>query len=482
MNWAHKVVPSKLYSLHALSKSNCLVLAEGEQVLVLPCFEVFRSYYGVGTDLANAFLTETWNEAASKLAVLPETVKIAGDGSADAGAVALGEATKLVVKLRKQLSDESAMMLAHFLLDPVGRKAAAAIFPETLHPPDEHRKPRSVAVRIPFGWSRFKVKVRGIMLRDDGDGGARSFLGLQIIGTSWLGPAEIEVLAPEQAKSTSEPAGEKEVSNTESLIPPAEPAPVLVAPNIDAGTGSEVQISLAGSKWFRRPNIVKKKYELPPDDGKKPIKVTYTTSTVASAGNRHGGTRGVPHVRYEPNARGKASDTFEAVVKLFEALKADAVIEQWEPVTPEGGEFFLGNLPVWPLIPLSGSKWVYEHGKFWRTALVCRFKVDVQVGYWIEIDVRKDKPDNTYRSLLIDIGDMDAQEIIEEVLKHACEHGRRGVWYREDEKDESMLPPLAPGIIATQLYTHTVRDRVLRVEGAARKIRALFSDPFVQRR
>ena len=120
---------------------------DGTEV-ILPCYEVFRAFYAGTSELAVKLLTAPWDAAAVQKIMAAATVE---------GTSATPEWR---ISLLADNTQTAIRYLAHLVLDPVTRRAAASIYPHLAHSRQFELEDPWLRVTPPFRNQRVKVRAR----------------------------------------------------------------------------------------------------------------------------------------------------------------------------------------------------------------------------------------------------------------------------------------------------------------------------------
>ena len=127
---------------------NWLFLQDAKQTLIIPGFEVFRTFYGRNSELALALLSGRWDTMKTRV-VDPALTQVDEHGD-------------WFIRLRTRMETDLARFVAHLTISPFGLACANRVFTQFLaaeNSPPGARKP-GLALEIPFEWKSLELTCR----------------------------------------------------------------------------------------------------------------------------------------------------------------------------------------------------------------------------------------------------------------------------------------------------------------------------------
>jgi hypothetical protein len=415
-NYTYSIINKRQYPLGDFSSSYCVVLNNGKHTLVLPCHEVFRSFYAPHRLMALALTSGPWEQTWRNVARPEETLIREDDRLWQVG-------------LRKDIKDAFAPLIGNLLLTEFGRSQANSIYTNFL---TEMNGRARIKTAIPFDWDRLNLTVRCISLHTNPD----KYLVTEIVRMEWLGPEKIWVVRDNDGRTGSNPIAvdlpEPFLNKNRNQISALDEEPISVNSDEDPDQASTaVDFSTAGAIWDNPPKIEKTekiesyKYEGSPRQGENEA-----LSSSSPGIGTFGGTDSAI-AQYQTRERRDLSSRFWETTDLLDRLNDDGQIDGWKFLTPPRPRL-VGNLPTWelPRKILDGTgqlrtpRWALMEDGSRRTALVCEILYSNRSIYWIELEVRP--TEGGFRSLLFICDDNKSLDLVKALLHIAVQ--KKGKW------------------------------------------------------
>ncbi len=520
----YRVLNKRAYALGAdLKDSKCIIAQTSSGILVLPCSEVFRSYFAPTTRMANQLVRGSWDKTWQELAV------------PGAGTGILADGTGWQITLRHDVKEEeegAAFLLANLIIDPDGLRAAHSVH-HNLHYTGEAKKNREAGrpvhlfANLPFGWPRLKIKVACLKPYPQ----IQKYVGLRILQTVWEGPRKINIVREQDPAGGRNPDGDGEERNVVHLqLPQVLGDDVQVESAVPPGYGESITATLDGMIWVDPPDMPRRGGPEKVVDGGIGVRVIadLIEATSASAGIKHNYVTGVvPIDIVVQNGVPEAavvelpdSTKFGRVARLLEKLSKAGLISSCLPFPPTSGalKVKVGERECWRLkqeYVRRGRNWVFEARAalpFLRTAMVYKFDVAIDAlatesvegaettmqpgalamrqGYWIELDSHPDPAPGMkedFCSLIFTLDDQKyAESVIEKLLNYAVDN--RGIWHPRPRRNSkpSNSGTTALGARSPQTVRHATINRGQReatpgTRGAVAAIRKMFPSLVVRK-
>lgn len=440
----------------ALLGSKCVVLVNERGSLVLPAFEVFRSFLATDSEVAHALMAGPWRMTWPRLAD-PDRTLIRSDGSWQ-------------VHLRRRVSLEQAPLLALLIHSKRGHAVASAVHSHIT------RGPGLLHADIPFEWTELKLTVQYVRFSP------RKCLGMRVVGIRW---PDLGV----RIKWSSD------WSNAQGAVVRPSSLPRPYASMLERVTWSDDDVLDVTSNEdprrravsVRLPVNAPKLENLPPlDELEKEESTAYAGAAFrgstpppssASAGTE-GGTGEIgacAHYGDGIEQRGP-SRRFSELTEMLSDLQGRGIIQEWKPLPPLQSILAHGPYSVWPFPGRRRTVKGRTEKYAWafidpvreqrRGALVCEIRCPNVTIYWIEVELRS--TESGIKALLLAVDDDQPDAVIRRVLRICA--SRRGVWPADTELEG--LPSVA--VAVTWRHTYLRREhrglphvRTLDAENAA---------------
>lgn len=436
------LVPMSKYRIPGFHGGNCLVIHDARQAVVLPCFEVFRSFYAPHGDIALALTSGPWASRWKDVAN-PDDTRALSDGTWQIG-------------LRRRIRNEHAPILANLILNPIGHDAASQIFGSLLRsrqtpapaqfdplPRRQDGEPAAPArgtdtafplrADIPFEWERLAIKARCACWHKDPD----EYFAFEVTEITWP-DAPFVAHSIDYDRDNSGRAGHRQtLSNqrrpyikiaSELNLAAGEPVPVTTDedPRMEP---TSVLFPVLGPAWLNTPSL---------RPVLKPVSFTYEDvqcltragepATEVSAGLAGGAGSDAVRAQYFHVARSPLPGCFGQVIDALARLEQKGKITGWNFVhPPQDAIEYRGGIPAWPVSGKEDKRawsWVGEDRKRVRGALVCEMRWNNATLLWLDIETRS--PADGFYALLWRPGTMEWTAAIGMLLKIAVD--KRGIW------------------------------------------------------
>lgn len=448
----YRVINRRDYHLGPSLKSNAIVVETGYVVLVIPCYEIFRSMYAPDSEVARALTSGPWEFTMEKV-IDPEGTGIRADG-------------RWQITLRTKTRNDYAHVLANLCLSTAGREGAYGIYTALLR--DDG--PGYMRVPFPFELSHLELEVRGLWL----DGDPRKFLALQVTGMVW--PLDKEIVYYRKNSSDK--------GDVQTRIDKPKPYSSRGArPNcdadgfVDANSQEDPSASSAVTN-FRVPSI---HWHNAPQLQKEPKAESFIYTGVhgnvgdralggVSAGTEWHGETSSGSAAYSLERR-DASHRFTDVAQMLDRLQSSGAISGWFPVPHPKPKLYVEDMPVWHfprraagMKKTLGYSYIDRKEGRLRGALVCQIQYDGHFVYWFEIEMSPRA--SGCKSLIFTVPRPNPTGTIFRILEIAALS--RGVWPSSDE----MI--LDAGVSWAEFWVHSyIGKNATQHGGRLNEVRAL---------
>jgi hypothetical protein len=390
--------------------------------VIIPCLEIFRSFFGVETEMARALLSGPWPLVQSRI-INPSRTLVRDDGSWELG-------------LRPRIHDDSVPTIANLCFSDAGQAAARRIYGSMA---DSERDWNMVA-KFPMPEGDLSLKMRYCILDNMG-----TILCTQICGAEW--PHEEPILYSRDndgrtGQEQFEHDGPPPYSNSGRLEADISAAWIENCSEEDPfGPSKSVLHPSPQSLWSNLPHIER---------------ITKERSAVYKEGFGNGEVRplkrtssGTPQFGESESTPGAFSQSelgemdvpsrFEQVMSLFDRFVKYSALKEWSAFCSNSTrKHYVQGYPVWTLPQEVENQLGDVQKKSWasigkayerpRVALIARLvKLIGPPIYWIEVEPTPNS-NGTFRALLLasSRSGQALQELLDEAL-YLCVQ-RRGVW------------------------------------------------------
>ena len=432
----YHLIPRARYGLPGFSRGYCLVIRDANQAMVIPCFEVFRSFYAPHGDIALALTRGLW-ASEWKTVANPDDTRVLPDGAWQIG-------------LRRRIENEHAPLLANLILNPVGREAADEIFgsllrnrqtPAQSQLPGEDEEPVHpfrgtetsfpLRARLPFEWDRLAIRARCIQWRRN----PNYYFAFEITEITWpdaphvahridydrdnSGRAGRDQAASKQARPFLHVVSELNLSE-------GEPVPVT-ADEDPRPEPTSVHFPVRGPTWLNVPPLrpVLKPLSFTYEDIKRLMKEPAVQASAGSAGDA---SSDAIRAQYVSVAASPLPGCFGQVVDALNRLQRTGGIAGWSIVCPpRDGIQYRGGILGWPVSDDTDKRgwcWIDKAAKRRRGALVCEVHLDGTTLLWLDLETRS--PGEAFCALFWHLSDQDGTDAIGKLLRVAVK--KQGVW------------------------------------------------------
>ena len=450
---AYHLIPKTRYGLPGFSRGCCLVIHDAGQAAVIPCFEVFRSFYAPHGDIALALTRGVW-KTEWKMVANPDDTLVLSDGAWQIG-------------LRRRIRNEHAPLLANLIHNPVGFEAASEIFGSLLRsrqtpaqgpPPGEQvvqvEQPSPsrasqtlfpLRARIPFEWDKLAIKARCVRWRTNPD----YWFVFDITEITWPDAPFVAGRIDYDRDNSGRTGRDQAVSSqvrpflrvmSELNLDEGQPVPVT-ADEDPRPEPTSVFFPVAGPAWVNIP---------PLRPVLKPLSFTYENiqrltrsepAVQASAGSQGSAQSDSIRAQYVSTEMSPLPHCFGQVLVALAQLERDGEVAGWSIACPPCDRVeYRGGILAWPV---SGKKekkawcWIDRPKKRRRAALVCEIRLDGTTLLWLDLETRSSE--RGFCALLWHPPDRDWDAAITGLLRIAVK--KRGVWLSRDEMAESTKIP-----------------------------------------
>ena len=448
----YHLVPKLPYGIPGFHNGNCLVIHDATQAVVIPCFEVFRSFYAPHGDIALALTRGPW-ELEWKNVANPDDTRVLPDGSWQIG-------------LRRRIRNQHAPLLANLIHGLVGHEAASEIFGSLLHskqtpaqvlpfshgqggeiekPPRERLTSSPLRARIPFEWEKLALKARCVCWNKSPD----CYFAFEITEIAWP-DAPFVAGRIDYDRDNSGRTGRGQAASSQarpflqvvSELNLDEGQPVPVTTDEDPRPEpTSVVFPVAGPTWLNVP---------PLRPVLKPLSFTYENiqrltrpepAVQASAGSQGSAQSDSIRAQYVSTERSPLPHCFGQVLVALAQLEQDGEIAGWSIACPPCDCVeYRGGIPAWPV---SGKKerkawcWIDKPKKRRRAALVCEIHLDGTTLLWLDLEMRSSE--RGFCALLWHPPNRNWDAAIGGLLRIAVQE--RGVWLSRDKLAKSTEIP-----------------------------------------
>lgn len=396
--------------------SRCLVYMDEatKTEVIIPRSVIFREFYLVDTELANAFTTGTWPECRSKLI---------HEGRMESGLETRidSETGDWHIVVMTKVLRERAHILAVYRFDDYGEKCAESIYSKAYQDRgSETGNPWFASARIPFRADNdpLRLEVKGFQLhtRSAGSGEDRKefkrmFLVTQIVSCSW--PKYIPKIRDERFNSgegsdSGRPVeGDRPYSGARSSRPGGADTRISSGADSNATKGA-IDIPSAAMNWSNGQEFLKLEKSSHKEYPKgQPDAGSGGGSGDASTGRGSYSKEALEQARVNSLTRAQV-DRFKLILDALKSLLADKAINGYTALHPADPRQFAhrGGYVCWSFLdasmrsvaqwPRSGWRMIkrakgrqgLESLGVPRCALVLKIDLKSGVGYWIEIETR----------------------------------------------------------------------------------------------
>jgi hypothetical protein len=448
LKWS--VLPESAYALKGARHSFCLVLQKHNRQLIIPVSEVFRTFCGPESRLAEALLSGPWESVRNRI-VNPSWTEQFPD--------------RWEIGLRTGLTGRSALPAAAFELTDYGRSIAGLIHSQLVN---SSSGTRDLKADIPYEWDTMELDVEGVAFPSNIQEciNLDRFLCLKIIGVRWtkplanLPPGLVYRLDNNNTFKDQNPSPPV-VGRPSGTKPGPTPDPVdgtvPISPDTAASENVERLVSLVqpappivGGPVITRMDLEesegtpRKRLPTPPGDP-----ATHTSPTQEGPGDK-----GAAPLRHVPGATTSPTG-FGEIASALVRLRAAGSIMGWDPLPPKNDKAaFREGFPAWCFPGFDNSRriaWAYTEASRRRTALVVRIALADHIFYLLEIE-RRIRPDGTiseaFNMLLLYTAETNVQDTVAALLRLAG--GQKGVW------------PVDVAFLANNTGAHTGRFGISR--------------------
>lgn len=431
------VIDPTAYPLEGFDDSYCVQIRSttGEKAeLILPCNEIFRTFYAPHRSIALAFTNGPWGKTQTEVIhKKPDRpTKVYPDGN-------------WLVSLAGYVGREHAAVLGNLVLNTEGLRSAKQVWEAIINPSSYmrglvtsgRRSPRFLPGRlrapIPFEFDTLQLKIHGFKPQAD----VESWIGLRIEAFAWppppLGPPK--TIRWRAWKDTTKGKSQKPVDRPppySGLTENADPSGDLpIDPDVDPSRGSQGRLIQApGATQLNPPRLRRAKKETSNIYTGSPRPRGSKTVGTLSGGNAAPGNTGAAPAQASTKTSKPGSTRFAEVLAMLGRLKADAQIHDFDLVLPEPQAIEnRGSVGAFRLSPAPSTKmrknsWFKIDSETFRSAMVCVIYSHKGSFYWIEIELKASE--TGYRSLIFTILNDTLELVVAALLRIAIQC--RGIW------------------------------------------------------
>ena len=471
-----QVLPRDRYRLTGFNDSYCLRIAsrkDGAEFLI-PCGEVFRTFYAPHRSIALAFTNGPWQSTYRQVVHdEPDRPTFASDGTWN-------------ISLANGVGPEHAAVVGNLVLNPFGRKAADSIWPPSVTPSSFVRRsvrsgdravyslPGRLKAPLPFDWDNLPLRIRCFTLQIE----PRISLVVQIVAFGWplppKGPPGIINWRPwrdttqgEERQTVDEPppfSGFSEDAESSEDLP--------IRSDLDPSSGSSaILVEAFGARQLNPPRLERiSKESSQVYDGVRGRRVKTSVDSI-SVGNSVPGLSGAATAVTSASreSRKPASTRFTEVLRMLKALEQSGSITSFSVAEPDSdvaehrGDVVAWRLPEPVKFSRRRSTWHLLIDDTHRSVMLCQIIAGSTIVYWGEIEAAPGE--QGYRSLIFRCQTSMLLNVMPFLLRELVSH--RGVW------PDSKRLGVVPGLDSAQCWTHSQVGGALNAGRAMHVIRSV---------
>lgn len=392
------------------AKSQCLICDRGEIQFIIPLTVLFKSFYGLTKQMANAFCKAPWPESQRELVHLEPMES--GLWTRDNRELHTWD-----VVLQPKINRNYARILAAFLFDPHAMKHAELIYSASLRNRGNFKDAAWMCdARIPFDTGReaLRLRTKGYQLRKSWSKGPEKILVSAILGASF--PSYFPPVRWEKRNSGETGTSIEYLDKPAPYLGGGSDRPMEADTIVDSDIDPEVEQGSASALaddflWDNYPPLLKMTKEhsnryLGESHNQKPSggtdRVSGGTQTHQGGGATEADTQTI--IRDPGNRLIHLMNAFEGLRAIFEENGHNFVFSILGPLNPSY-RIVCGGWPCWNFLDDDSRQTGKWPSRSWRlieskstehpfcqgiprSALVLEIELDGNVGYWLEIETR----------------------------------------------------------------------------------------------
>ncbi len=437
---AEKVLAAKSYPLRRdFEDSYAVTLVDSDSLLLIPCSEIFRTFYAPTRDFALTFGHGPWEQSSARLGS-PDQVYTASDRN-------------WRIKLRRKVAAAQIPLLANLLCHPYGRKAANGIYASLFNGQPSAR----IWAGVPFPADDFNITARCVALPRTHH---ERWLVTQIIRFLWPYQGVRIEHYPERVVGHGSDGAENRQRDQvvrKRFLDVDRDANLEVTSDDDPGSVGGAPNMYAPSAIVRNPPEVSKVESTSESTGSGRSIRSDLVAVGSFSSGPEGGSASVGPINYQATSLDVEGHLFSRLAALFDDLQDSGALKSWRVVQPTASGYLRGNFSVWPFPTIyTATNRVFtwplidaDRPYLKRTALICQVYLENKSFYFLEIEPRHSE--EHFRSLLFWCGVEKISHVVTELLTIAATH--RGIW-----------PKQLPGI-SENFHWKTWKHQYLRDKG-----------------